>query len=332
LISGNPNVTFLLDLQLYDGATNKFVRAFLRDGLGNIFQQQDLVHVGSGLYTKSTTIGYVGSYTVQYIVYTNSLYTLEDFRYVISEEQIEISHLLTSAEIVTGVLSTDLTPYTVPYSLGLYTKIVANEVENNFQALYTLPSNLDNIFAKIVEESNLILAAIAPKATQSSVDNIESQVISLQAGQITANDVWSFTTRTITAPVVASNIDMSILAKTTEVNAAADRVISELENSMVNITTGVITATKTQEIMAWLEIDGQVIMDPIQCQIIIKDGLGATIHDFGVNTTPLPNGFFRYLKTSADLLLGKGQTYVAAVSILHGAKTYTALRGLTVLS
>lgn len=233
--SGNPGVPFLLDLQLYDGFTSAYVKAYLKTSAGTLFQTQTLLHVGSGLYTGFGTIPSVGEYTVQYIVYSDAAYTIENLRYILSEEIIKIE---------------------------------------------------------------------APKASQSSVDNIQTSV---------------------------NGVSQQITNLASDLENLVGQIEVDLENSCVNMTTGVITSTKTQEILAWLEVNGVLIMDPISCSILLKDGSGNTVYNFGSNSTPLPNGFFRFTQPSADAALGKGQTYLAVIDITHGTKTYSAIRGLTVL-
>jgi hypothetical protein len=228
LILGNPGTPFLLDLQLYDGFAGAFVLANVRSSSGTIFMQAPLSHVGKGLYTYAATIASIGSYTVQYVVYSDAGFTSEDLKYIVSEEQIKIQ---------------------------------------------------------------------APVSSQSSVDAISVQITNLAS----------------------------------ELETLVGSIEIQLENSSINMTTGVITATKTQEILAWLEVNGVIIMDPVSCSITLKDGSGFVVYNFGLNATPLANGFFRFTQPNADVSLGKGQTYLAVIDITHGSKTYSAIRSLTVL-
>ena len=196
MINSSPNTAFLIDLQLYDGNTSKFVRAYIKDAIGSLVTILPLTSKSGGLYTAQTSLPLIGQYTVQCIVYTDALFTIEDMIYERTEDQIGIS---------------------TPTSINL------------------------------------------------------------------------------------------------------------------QMTTGVID-NEVQELMAWLELDGNIITNPTSCSIQVLDGQSNVIFDMGINTTPLANGFFRYLKPSADTLLTRGESYVAKITIVHTTGSYSGMRGITVLS
>jgi hypothetical protein len=235
LITGNPGVPFLLDLQLYDGSTSAYVKAYLRNSIGAIFQQSVLSHVGLGLYTSLNTISAVGSYTVQLVVYSDAGFSVEDLRYMVAEDQIKIDYLLSS---------------------------------------------------------------------QTSVDSVQTSV---------------------------NSVSSDIATLSTHIDDLISSIDADLENSSVSMTTGVVTTTGTQEILAWLEVNSVIIMNPVSCTIVLQDGSGNTVHNFGLNSSPLANGFFQYTQPGANVTLVKGHTYLAVISIVHGIKTYSAIRALTVL-
>jgi len=249
LIIGNPGVPFLLDLQLYDGFVGAYVKAYIRNSVGTVFQTPILTHVGKGLYTGTGNIPAIGNNTVQYIVYSDPGFLNEDIKYIISEEPIKIQDPLATQSSVNNVQTT----------------------ADNIQ------TSVNNV--------------------QTSVDDVSDQIVTL-----------------------STHIE--------DLLAALD---NQLENSCVSMTTGIITTTGTQEILAWLEVNSIIIMNPVSCSIILQDGSGNTIYNFGTNNTPLANGFFRYTQPGANVALVKGHTYLAVISIVHGVKTYSAIRALTVL-
>ena len=221
MIESYPSTLFIIDLQLCDGATNKFVQANIKTAAGITIQTQSLTHKGGGIYTVQTTLSTIGSYTVQCVVYTDAGFTIEDLRY----------------------------------------------------------------------------------------DN-ESEQILIEALPLSAGDVWNYSPRSLTEDVNVGN---------------------PKEYANVWMTTGVISTTKTQEIMAWLEIDNLRVLAPTSCSIQIVDSLDNLKHDFGLSSSPSADGFFKYLKPNADTVLLRAESYIAIITIIHNSKTYSAMRGITVL-
>jgi len=65
-----------LNLQLWDGATNRYVRAYLYDAAGSLYATLNLSHVARGLYEDSSQImPDTAQIRAVYRVYTNSSYT-----------------------------------------------------------------------------------------------------------------------------------------------------------------------------------------------------------------------------------------------------------------
>jgi hypothetical protein len=73
-----------LKLKLDDGATGKYVRAFITDKFGNPLTPAyaDLSHIGFGIYSESAlTMPALDQVVVSYAVFTDNTYTIKDAAY-----------------------------------------------------------------------------------------------------------------------------------------------------------------------------------------------------------------------------------------------------------
>ena len=81
MISADIGVSTPLELMLFDGATDKFVRVRIRTTTGVLVDTIDLAHIGEGLYTAIWTPGAGGYYHANSTVYSEVTCTTEDLIY-----------------------------------------------------------------------------------------------------------------------------------------------------------------------------------------------------------------------------------------------------------
>lgn len=77
---------FNMTLKLYDGNSNKFVRAKLFSDSFSLLGTYDLSHILTGLYSHTLNGVAQGNYHVLYEVFKNSSYTQKDSSYADAEE------------------------------------------------------------------------------------------------------------------------------------------------------------------------------------------------------------------------------------------------------
>ena len=71
-----------LNLQLWDGATNKYVRAYLYNSSGASIGTVDLEHVANGLYSDSSVVmPMTDQVRAVYRVFSDSAHTVESVRH-----------------------------------------------------------------------------------------------------------------------------------------------------------------------------------------------------------------------------------------------------------
>ena len=92
-----------LDLQLFDGATDKFVRAFLNDKDGNPYTPAsvDLSHANNGLYKHfSLTYPDIPQLTATFKVFDDSGFTQESINHAEALDTFEIDSSITNQTIL----------------------------------------------------------------------------------------------------------------------------------------------------------------------------------------------------------------------------------------
>lgn len=86
-----------MNLQLWDGAPNKFVRAFVYDSAGNAFFAYpfvELSHIGNGLYINNEIPFPPGTpqLKMSYVVYDDAGYTIESRKYSRSADVFDLDN------------------------------------------------------------------------------------------------------------------------------------------------------------------------------------------------------------------------------------------------
>lgn len=90
-----------LSLQLYDGATNKYVRAIIKDptDVQLAGSPASLSHIGEGMYKNSALVMPLKDYlTVTYKVFQDALFTIPDTNYSETDELVTL--LVPVAELI----------------------------------------------------------------------------------------------------------------------------------------------------------------------------------------------------------------------------------------
>lgn len=72
---GTVNQLYPVRLQLSDGATNQYPRATIYNSAGSLVATLSLTHIANGLYGTSYTPLIVGTYSIAYLVYSDSGHT-----------------------------------------------------------------------------------------------------------------------------------------------------------------------------------------------------------------------------------------------------------------
>ena len=101
--------TMELNCQLFDGATNKFVKAFLFNSAGTQYDSVDLTSLGLGLYRDSSKIfNDPTEVTVTFIVYSDSGYSVIDTDYTYAYDSFKATVSNTNGLGITGTVTTDI--------------------------------------------------------------------------------------------------------------------------------------------------------------------------------------------------------------------------------
>jgi hypothetical protein len=75
-----------LILTLFDGASDRGVRAVVRSVTGDLITSINLVHIGEGSYTGVRPVSSLGYFVITFTVYTDGTYSREDENYEITSE------------------------------------------------------------------------------------------------------------------------------------------------------------------------------------------------------------------------------------------------------
>lgn len=77
----NFNDPIYIRVQLFDGSTSKYIRAYIKDKDGNLIAQKDLTSLGQGVYGADYAMPNEPIVLATLIVYSDSGYTTEDTTY-----------------------------------------------------------------------------------------------------------------------------------------------------------------------------------------------------------------------------------------------------------
>jgi hypothetical protein len=174
-----------------------------------------------------------------------------------------------------------------------------------------------------------LTAALAPIAKEITLQQVKAIVEAIQIAQLTAEQVWTYVTRSLTEPVT-TDLDLAPLAKSTEVNAAKAEILDAIPKHDIDMTTAINPDTDEIEVQVWMDLDNATIEDPFNASISVFDGLGALIFSSPVSTDHTPQGVFRFIRGNASALLSRNKTYVVSATITHGTETLQKLKSFVV--
>lgn len=119
MITSTVGSTAPLILQLYDGNTSKYPRAFIRDSAGELLSLIDLNHVGNGLYLGSFDPSSSGYYHAVFTVYADINHTQEDYTYTVDMESYLVKEVETDIRgIVNAIWDEPIADHLAPGSIG----------------------------------------------------------------------------------------------------------------------------------------------------------------------------------------------------------------------
>jgi len=174
-----------------------------------------------------------------------------------------------------------------------------------------------------------LAAAVAPLALQTTLSNVETEVLALGGGQISAADVWNYTPRGLTQPVDTTD-DLSNVAKVADVNAARDAVIAALPKYECKLAGVVDPATDKLTLQVWLAKDNMVVAAPQTAQLDIYNSSGNPVVTALTSSTPSSLGVFTLVVNAASTLFAINNAYTVTITIAVGVSTYETTQSLTV--
>ena len=98
----------------------------------------------------------------------------------------------------------------------------------------------------------------------------------------------------------------------------------------LDMTTAIDHCTDIMEFLVWMDYTEDTIEAPLSADLSVFDGAGNLIFTFPTNTTPSPQGVFRFIKPTASNYILRDKTYVTSIVITVGAKTLQKLKSFTV--
>lgn len=163
MIAADIGVSTPLELMLFDGAADKFVRVRIRTTAGVLVSTKDLVHVGEGLYTGSWTPAALGYYHANYIVYTDPFCVTEDLLYNRTTEPYRVGPVMTPDSIGEAVWDQLLAEHVGTGTFGwaitdllnnMDPMVIADAVWDEMVADHSIPNTFGDWFQAIYHYCN----------------------------------------------------------------------------------------------------------------------------------------------------------------------------------
>lgn len=206
-----------------------------------------------------------------------------------------------------------LTPLATGAQVASSQSAIITQVNQNETKIDTIDLRTQNIKAK----TDLIVAG---GATEANVDAEAAAILAAIAGipaggGLTAAQVWAHATRTLTQ-AVASPADLIPLAKSSElVGLAADQYNSRM--STVYQTVGGL-----QEVIGWVEKNGERVLAATNCIVAVKDAAG-NLKWTATLASPNADGIFKF--TNA-ISAGVDQNYYVVITITADGNPRTSVQ------
>lgn len=237
----------------------------------------------------------------------------------------------TFGEALQGVLSPARANAIDNLDLPISTRAPLATAVSNLHLTPSRAANLDLLDTHITTRATPadINAAVANKALQATLLEVKSLVEAFGNGQLTAAQVWTYINRTLTAAVDVT-LDISNLATKTDLTSTETAIKSALLEWRPQLSVTINTTTDVLEAAAWLTSEGRVVTDATEATFAVFDAEDQLSFTVGPNTTPGPNGIFRFTRANASLVLERGKAYSAKVTIKRGSDTFNLLLPLAV--
>jgi hypothetical protein len=162
----------LLNLQLFDGATDRFPVAYVRDSAGLLVFTISLVHKGMGLCENVFIPSTAEYYTSTFIVYSDALHTVEDTYYEYSEDiyMAVTNEIPTPQEIADAVWDEPMLSHSLAGSFGIHFQVIRQFSEVTAYELTTGVDSLANIMGNITNQG--VLDRIEINQNELKIDQI----------------------------------------------------------------------------------------------------------------------------------------------------------------
>jgi hypothetical protein len=152
---------------------------------------------------------------------------------------------------------------------------------------------------------NLPIHPASYEVVTDSRDTIIAAIDALHVDELTAAEVWNYSSRTITQDPASFGPDISGLATSVELNQLAQAQYINKMSTVFDSSTG------KQKMIVWAEKDGQRVIGS-GCEIEVRDELGTLVWSH-VQTTPNVDGIFRFEETFSTPIT---QNYYVVIGIV----------------
>ena len=158
MITAEAGVPTPLEIMLFDGATGKGVKVWVRTTTGVLDATVVLAHIGEGLYTGLWTPAVNGYYHANYIVYTSPTLTTQDMKYNRVSEPYYVTTPLTPESVAEKVWDAMLIDHSDPGSFGEAISLILAQTDphaiggavwDEFQADHVIPYTFGDYFRAI---------------------------------------------------------------------------------------------------------------------------------------------------------------------------------------
>jgi hypothetical protein len=200
---------------------------------------------------------------------------------------------------------------------------IIGEINQNELLIHQLPS--ESFIISQLTRLNTILAEIGEIQGSGFNVNVHSLVEIREnlgtggggGGGASAADIWNYSNRTLTDyPDCASPDDLA---------DAVDEIKESTYYFRCNMTTTFVCATDTQEVLCWLDRNGQTISDSSLARITVSNGVGDIWS--GTQATPDSRGVYHISQSSISQLINTAdKNFVISITIRYDGKDYTTVQ------
>lgn len=194
------------------------------------------------------------------------------------------------------------------------------EVNINEALINNLPTNIE-IDQKLVRLDNIVIQLGEIKG--SGFNTLLHSLVKIKAGQtsgpgagITPQEIWEYAARDLTTyPDFATPGDIDI---------AKNEIIDQLPEYRCWMTTTINNLADTQDVLCWLNKDGQTVGNSANARVVVSDGTSDIWS--GTDLTPDARGVFKITQNNITSLINDAdKNYIISITIsLDGVDYHTA--------